>query len=86
MIKAASNLHFCLMENKRDLNAKILNITMLIKDHYPELTKYIEEMHITIPNENSPRVDQEDLTAYYDSLKSVLTAYQSKSGRDKMSE
>jgi hypothetical protein len=74
------------METEKELNKKILNITMLIQDHYPELTKYIEEMPVTIPDENRPDITLKNLTAYYDSLKSVLTTYQSKDGKDKMSE
>jgi len=63
------------METELDLNLKILNITMWIKDKYPELSKYIEEMPITIPNEKHPIIDMENLQSYYDSLSAILNNY-----------
>ncbi len=63
------------METENDLNAKILKITMTIKDKHPELSKYIEEMKVTIPDENNPEITLKNLKAYHDSLNSVLTSY-----------
>jgi hypothetical protein len=58
-----------------DLNAKILEITMKIKDQYPELSQYIEEMPVTVPSENDPEINVNQLTSYYGSLNSVLDKY-----------
>jgi len=63
------------METEKELNSKILKITMKIQDQYPELSKYIEEMPITIPIEKNPEVTLKNLKAYYDSLNSILTKY-----------
>lgn len=63
------------VETEKDLNAKILEITMKIKNLYPELSKYIEEMPVTIPDEKNPEITVKNLKAYYDSLNSVLSKY-----------
>ncbi|MEK6614983.1 MAG: hypothetical protein AABZ32_02560 [Bacteroidota bacterium] len=60
------------IETEKELNAKILKITMKIKDQYPELSKYIEEMSVTIPDEKYPEITLKNLKAYYDSLNSLL--------------
>jgi len=58
-----------------DLNSKILKITMTIMDQYPELSKYIEEMPVTIPNEKNPDITLNNLKAYYESLSLMLNKY-----------
>ncbi len=63
------------METENELNAKILKITMTIKDKHPELSKYIEEMKVTIPDENNPEITLRNLNTYYDSLNAVLNNY-----------
>lgn len=62
-------------ELEKDLNSKILKITLKIKDLYPELSKYIEEMPVTIPDEKKPEITLKNLKAYYDSLDAVLSKY-----------
>ena len=37
------------MKTEKQLNSEILEITMKIQDQFPELSKYIAEMPITIP-------------------------------------
>jgi len=63
------------METEHELNAKILKITMTIRDKFPELSKYIEELNVTIPDEKNPDVTRKSLKAYYDSLNSLLNKY-----------
>ncbi|HWY37821.1 MAG TPA: hypothetical protein VNY73_04640 [Bacteroidia bacterium] len=63
------------MDTEKDLSLKILNITMLIKDQYPELSKYLEEMKVTIPDKSSPEITKRSLEAYYDSLNALLSKY-----------
>lgn len=58
-----------------DLNSKILKITMTIKDDYPELSKYLDEMPVTIPSEKDPEVTLNLLKGYYESLQSLLNKY-----------
>lgn len=62
-------------EEEKDLNSKILKITMEIKDHYPELSKYIEEMPETIPDKKNPHITLGNLKTYYDSLNTMLDKY-----------
>lgn len=57
---------------EKDLNAKILKITMTIKDNHPELSKYLEEMPDTVPSDSDPEITLNHLRTYYESLNSLL--------------
>lgn len=63
------------METEADLNSGILKITMTIQNKYPELSKYLEEMKVTIPDEKHPEINLKNLKAYYDSLNTLLNKY-----------
>jgi hypothetical protein len=63
------------METEEKLNAAILKITMIIQEKYPELSKYIAEMPVSIPNIFSPEVNIKTLQEYYDSLEILLNDY-----------
>lgn len=56
------------METEEEINAKIMKITMVIQENYPELSKYINEMPITIPVDNNPEVNRKNLEKYYETL------------------
>jgi hypothetical protein len=56
-------------------NSRILQVTMRMKDDYPELSKYIEEMKVTIPNDSHPQITIQNLKTYYESLTTVLDNY-----------
>jgi len=60
---------------EKELNAKILKITLIINDQYPELSKYIEEMPDTIPDEKNSEVTLKNLRSYYESLNTILKKY-----------
>jgi hypothetical protein len=60
---------------EKDLNSKILQITMIIKDRFPELPKYLDEMPVTIPNDNNPEITLKNLSQYYESLNSLMNNY-----------
>jgi hypothetical protein len=64
-----------IMETEKEINAKILAITMQIQTKHPELSKLLEEMPVTIPNENNPEINRKVLSDYYESLKSILRQY-----------
>ena len=49
------------MKTLNEINADILNITMTIREKYPELSKYLLEMNETIPNEIHPRIKMQTL-------------------------
>lgn len=63
------------MDSEKDLNSKILEITMTIQEKYPELYEHIGEMPVTVPDIENPEIDNKNLRAYYDSLKSLLKNY-----------
>ena len=63
------------VETEAFLNAEILEITLKIKEKYPELSKYIEEMSVTIPNVQDPEITRKNLKVYYESLKDLLNKY-----------
>ncbi len=63
------------METEEEINAKILKITMVIQENYPELSKYLNEMPITIPIDSSPKVNVKNLEKYYDSLVELFRNY-----------
>ncbi|MDD3722882.1 MAG: hypothetical protein PHW92_10440 [Lutibacter sp.] len=60
---------------EKDLNLKIMEITIIIKDKYPELLEYLNEMPVSIPAEKNPDITLKNLNNYYDSLNSVFTKY-----------
>lgn len=62
-------------ETEKDLNSKILKVTMTIKDQYPELSGFLEEMPATIPAEKNPEITLKNLSTYYESLNSMLNKY-----------
>lgn len=63
------------MESEKELNLKILEITMTIQEKYPELSEYLGEMPLTIPDFENPEINVENLRAYFDSLTSILENY-----------
>lgn len=60
---------------ENELNAKIMEVTMKIKDHYPELSKYLDEMPVTMPSGKDPQITLNHLQTYYESLNSLLNKY-----------
>ena len=64
-----------LQEKEKKLNSKILAITMLIRDKYPELYGFLGEMPVTIPDDNHPDINMEALKDYLDSLEATLKKY-----------
>ena len=60
---------------ENEWNKKIMEITMRIKDQYPELSKYLTEMQVTIPDEKDPEIHLNNLKQYYDSLNELLGKY-----------
>ena len=63
------------MKTEKELNTAILNITMKIKGQSPELSKYILEMPVTIPNMENPEINRKALQDYYNSLEIFLKDY-----------
>lgn len=63
------------MKTEKDLEDDILQITMKIKEQYPELSKYILEMPVTIPDMKNPEMSRKVLQDYYNSLEIFLQDY-----------
>jgi hypothetical protein len=63
------------MESEKELNVKILDITMIIQEKYPELYEHLGEMPVTIPDIENPEINSKNLREYYDSLTSILENY-----------
>ena len=63
------------METEKKISADILKITMTIRDDYPELSKYLNEMEVTIPSVATPKMTNKVLLEYYNSLETMLKEY-----------
>ncbi len=63
------------MKTESELNENILKITMTIRNEFPELMKFLNEMPITIPSEVSPEINNKILQEYYNSLETLLRKY-----------
>ena len=62
-------------EIEKDLNSKILKVIMTIKEQFPELSGFLEEMPATIPSVENVEITLKNLNAYYESLNSILSKY-----------
>jgi hypothetical protein len=63
------------MKTETELNKNILKITMTIRNEFPELMKFLNEMPVTIPKEVSPEINNKILQEYFDSLQTLLRKY-----------
>ncbi|MBC7440050.1 MAG: hypothetical protein H7250_08715 [Flavobacterium sp.] len=64
------------MASEKEINEKIMTITMKIQKEYPELSKYLNELPVTIPIENDPEINIRVLIDYYESLVKLLSTYE----------
>jgi hypothetical protein len=64
-----------IMKTAAELNQNIVKITMTIRNEFPELMKFLNEMPETIPNHESPEINIKILQDYYDSLENFLRKY-----------
>ncbi len=63
------------METEKQLNERIVAITLLIKEKYPELSDFLGEMPVTIPDDDDPNINAKTLKEYYDSLDVLMKKY-----------
>lgn len=61
------------METIRELNERIIAITLKLNEEHPELSEFLNEMPVTLPNEENPEITLKVLNEYYDSLGNLLT-------------
>jgi hypothetical protein len=52
-----------------------MKVTMVIQENYPELSKYLNEMPITIPIDSNPEINVKNLQKYYDTLVALFRNY-----------
>ena len=64
------------MASEKEINEKIMTITMKIQKDYPELSKYLNELPVTIPIESDPEINTRVLSNYYESLVKLLSTYE----------
>ena len=70
------------MKTEQEWNASILEITLKIQQHYPELSKYINEMPVSTPDVKHPEINIKNLQDYYESLKGILDQYGAQHPKD----
>jgi hypothetical protein len=63
------------METENEINKDIISTTLGIQKDFPELSKYINEMPVTIPNVANPEITKDNLKDYKDSLNALVTKY-----------
>lgn len=63
------------MKTEKELNTDILKITMIIQSKFPELSKYLAELSVTIPDVANPEINTKILKEYYDSLEIIQKNY-----------
>lgn len=63
------------MKTEAELNEKILKITMTIREEFPELLKFLNEMPETIPDVKNPEINNIILQKYFNSLEDLLRKY-----------
>ena len=63
------------MQTEEEINEKIMKVTMVIQENYPELSKYLNEMPITIPIDSNPEINVKNLQKYYDTLVALFRNY-----------
>ncbi len=63
------------MKTEKELTENISKITMVIRDEFPELIKFLNEMPETIPDVEHPEINTKILQNYFNSLKNLLLKY-----------
>lgn len=63
------------MRTEKEITEAIAKLTIEIREKYPEISKYINEMPVTNPDMEHPRVNVELLNDYYETLRSMLDKY-----------
>jgi len=61
------------METFKEINKEIIELSQQIREKSPELTKYLEELTVSIPDEE--KINLKSLSEYRDTLKNMLQKY-----------
>jgi len=63
------------MKTENEIINDSIETTTIINEKNPELSKYKEEMPVTLPNENDPEINETNLKEYQSSLNVLLNKY-----------
>lgn len=63
------------MITTKELNQDIMEITLKIRDRYPELIKYLDEMPVRNDDSTDDEAENRNLKEHYDSLVGLLAKY-----------
>jgi len=63
------------MKAKTQLNQDIINITTIINQEFPELSKYISEMPVIFSEKENEEINNKNLEAHYHSLVELVNNY-----------
>lgn len=63
------------MKTANEISNDIVKTTLRIQEDFPELSKYIGEMPVTIPNVANPEITTDNLKDYSESLNELVTKY-----------
>lgn len=64
-----------IMQTEQEINAEITKTMLRIQKDFPELSKYVAEMPVTIPTTDNPEITLANLKDYSNSLNSLITKY-----------
>jgi predicted nucleic acid-binding Zn-ribbon protein len=81
--KQKKHINQKIMKTEAQLNSDILNVTMAISEKFPELSKYIIEMPVTIPDTDDPEINIKNLSDYKESLETLLKKYEKEHSSEK---
>ena len=63
------------MDTEKTLTDRIMAITQLLNEKYPELVQFIPEMTQTNPDQKDPDINRKTLREYYDSIIQMIKKY-----------
>lgn len=64
------------MKTEKELNAEILDLTMIIREKFPELVAYLDDLPGARPDGKNPEITMiNNLQEYCNSLKSLVENY-----------
>ncbi len=63
------------MKTEKELIVNISKITMTIREEFPELMKFLNEMPETIPDVAHPEITTKILQDYFNTLENLLQKY-----------
>lgn len=68
------------MDTEKKLNQEIVELTMKIRNKFPELIKYLDELTVSIPD--SGQLDIKIIEDYRDTLKTLVEKHQNDQRRE----